>query len=141
MTDTWPCSKCGRQLSHDAFYWDAKGNRKQPCKECKAAYYRSDEYHEYRRRQQRALKYGVVHEEVLSQLQRQDSKCAICSASISEDKLCIDHDHDTGELRGLLCSPCNSAIGQLHDDPELVRSALAYLEGGGTWTTGEASSK
>lgn len=42
----------------------------------------------------------------------------------------VDHDHATGEVRGLLCNRCNQAIGLLQDDPLIVRSALVYLNGG-----------
>lgn len=45
------------------------------------------------------------------------------------ENFCIDHNHQTGEIRGLLCSPCNRAIGQLQDNPNILRKAANYLEG------------
>jgi hypothetical protein len=42
--------------------------------------------------------------------------------------LCVDHDHKTGAIRGLLCNNCNASLGYLHDDPVQVRAALTYLE-------------
>lgn len=39
----------------------------------------------------------------------------------------MDHDHKTGKVRGLLCTPCNTGIGMLQDDPEIVKKALDYL--------------
>ena len=65
---------------------------------------------------------------ILSALQ--DGKCAICEATISPGgrRLCIDHDHNTKVIRGLLCTWCNQAIGQLRESPELFRKALFYLE-------------
>jgi hypothetical protein len=55
----------------------------------------------------------------------QDGKCAICKAE--PIRLHFDHDHSDGTLRGLLCSPCNCAIGMLRDSPSLCETAAAYL--------------
>lgn len=55
----------------------------------------------------------------------QNGRCAICC--IPSDALQVDHDHDTGLPRALLCTTCNTGIGHLRDDPELVARALAYL--------------
>jgi hypothetical protein len=52
--------------------------------------------------------------------------CAICGSMTR--RLCIDHDHETGEFRGALCHRCNSAIGFLDDDPALLRKATTYLD-------------
>jgi Recombination endonuclease VII len=41
----------------------------------------------------------------------------------------IDHDHVTGTVRGVLCFTCNAALGQLQDDPAIIRRAAAYVEG------------
>jgi hypothetical protein len=41
----------------------------------------------------------------------------------------IDHDHETGKVRGMLCFPCNAALGQLQDDPTIIRRAAEYVEG------------
>ena len=56
---------------------------------------------------------------------RAGKTCAICG---KDHDLCIDHDHGTGAIRGVLCRRCNLAIGILGDDPGMVRRALAYLE-------------
>lgn len=63
--------------------------------------------------------------------------CKICSTSIKfrdsgkEDAsgLRVDHCHDTGKVRGLLCVTCNAGIGYLKDSPQLLRKAVDYLEG------------
>jgi len=63
-------------------------------------------------------------------LLKQDFKCAICSRHQNEtDKsLSIDHDHNTGKIRGLLCHNCNLAVGHLKDDPVLAIKASEYLK-------------
>jgi hypothetical protein len=61
-------------------------------------------------------------------LERQSGRCAICNVPPSSTvPLCIDHDHETGQVRGLLCTKCNVGIGVLGDTAEHLRKALAYL--------------
>jgi|SRR5688572_3321358 len=77
-------------------------------------------------------KYGVSVEWYESTLRAQGGVCAICGGinmgKLSEIKLSIDHCHETGLVRGLLCKMCNLAISYLRDDPELCRKAAGYLE-------------
>jgi len=73
-------------------------------------------------------KYNLTPAEYDAMLAEQSGQCAICDKPPSTGKpLFVDHDHDTGEVRGLLCSRCNWALGQLGDGPELVARALSYL--------------
>lgn len=60
----------------------------------------------------------------------QDNKCAICGVGHNEipKSFAVDHCHETGKVRGLLCFPCNSALGKFKDDPVLLRKAAEYLE-------------
>lgn len=51
--------------------------------------------------------------------------CQVCGET---DNLCIDHDHTTGRVRGVLCMRCNLALGQLRDNPILIKNLLNYLE-------------
>lgn len=57
--------------------------------------------------------------------------CGICGALRNPDgtRLALDHDHETGIVRGALCRPHNAAIGLLADDPVMVEKALRYLNG------------
>lgn len=58
-------------------------------------------------------------------VQRQGGRCAICKKV--PKKLVVDHNHVTGELRGLLCLSCNFCIGNAHDDVSILQSAIDYL--------------
>lgn len=65
-------------------------------------------------------------------LKDQKGHCAICKEKLDENKrLDIDHDHNTGEVRGLLCMHCNLLIGHARDNPEILRQAAKYLDKGG----------
>lgn len=67
----------------------------------------------------------------MSWLAHQNGGCAICVAKQAgrpgARRLIVDHDHVTGEIRGLLCHRCNAAIGLLNDDADLVAKAVTYL--------------
>ncbi len=71
-------------------------------------------------------KYGVTVEWYDETLRKQDGKCAICLQEPGS-RLHVDHCHETGRVRGLLCFTCNSAIGKLGDDVERLRRAIKYL--------------
>jgi len=76
-------------------------------------------------------KYGISQEEYDDLLARQDGGCAICGSreDTKDYRLPVDHNHETGKIRGLLCHRCNLAIGQFQDDVDLLRKAIKYLEG------------
>lgn len=57
----------------------------------------------------------------------QDGKCGICGSDGGRNRLVVDHDHETGAIRGLLCTSCNRGIGIFEDDPELLERAVQYL--------------
>lgn len=74
--------------------------------------------------------YGVSREEYEALLARQDNRCAICRTDVAGGKggWHLDHSHETGTVRGLLCHHCNLALGNFEDDPSRLRNAIAYLE-------------
>lgn len=77
-------------------------------------------------------RYGLTHAQYLALLEKQGGGCAICGITPEElgvDFLPVDHNHQTGEVRGLLCDDCNVALGRLKDDPQRVSNALTYLLG------------
>lgn len=82
------------------------------------------------RRYQLRVKYGIGDADFDALLVAQNGGCAICRTEKPRgrgQRFHVDHDHATGEVRGILCSECNTGLGKFRDDPELVRRALEYL--------------
>jgi hypothetical protein len=74
--------------------------------------------------------YGISLEDYEGLLESQGGVCQICrKACASGMRLAVDHCHETGRVRGLLCGKCNQGIGQFAHDVETLRSAIIYLEG------------
>jgi len=76
-------------------------------------------------------RYGIQESTYEALLAEQDGKCAICLEGPQGHKyhrrLCIDHNHSTGQVRGLLCTRCNRTLGLFKDRPELLERARLYL--------------
>ncbi len=83
----------------------------------------------YRKKSHLRLLYGINIEEYNLLFAKQEGKCAICGTHQSGLKkvLSVDHCHETGKVRGLLCQRCNSGIGFLNDDIENLKCAILYL--------------
>lgn len=80
-----------------------------------------------KRVQERAYRLGFSPEDVEKWL-AETTHCPICGLEFTDTyQQCIDHCHETGAFRGVICRACNSGIGHLKDDPEIVRNALHYL--------------
>lgn len=74
---------------------------------------------------------GISEEIYYKLLEFQGGKCAICPSEVPwsrSDRWAVDHNHTTGEVRGLLCVSCNNGLGRFKDDAESLRSAADYLE-------------
>lgn len=74
-------------------------------------------------------KYKISYEQYNKMHKEQAGLCAICSKPENTKKLAVDHCHNTGRIRGLLCFRCNSALGKLQDSIELMQKAIIYLTG------------
>lgn len=78
-------------------------------------------------------KYGITAEQYAALLAEQNGGCAICErpeTALRKGKtrlLCVDHEHETGRIRGLLCSDCNRAVGLFKDEVRLLTRASHYL--------------
>lgn len=90
-----------------------------------------------RHRQNHLLRtYGISEEEYSLLLSQQKGVCKIClqpgtgpTVRGASSNLCVDHDHATGKIRGLLCRECNAGLGKFKDDVERLRNAANYLNG------------
>jgi len=87
--------------------------------------------------------YGIDQAAYDALMLRQGGKCALCKCELVEDlpksslrQINIDHDHETGAVRGLLCSSCNVGLGFLGDTVERLRAAIAYIENPPGWPLG-----
>jgi len=74
-------------------------------------------------------RYGITLEEYNKRLAEQNHSCAICKTPQLElsKTLCVDHDHKTGEIRGLLCDYCNRGLGFFKENKESMKLAINYL--------------
>lgn len=128
------CTKCKKV--------DAEPGKKR-CARCREAEIRNQRAYrerlgsEKRRDQTLRYKYGITLEEYEARKAAQEDRCGICRRHIDEiepptktatEKLVVDHCHDSGDVRGLLCAPCNMAIGLFKDNPEYLQQAIQYLQ-------------
>lgn len=108
-----PCRKCRRSLPHEAYFKNKHSSlgRERTCIECK-----------------RAGRFQVTREAIHKLRIKQGGKCQCCLSILPFNKECIDHNHITGRVRGILCSKCNAALGLANDNIETLRGMITYLE-------------
>jgi len=75
----------------------------------------------------RMKKFGLTADQYHAMVAEQHGVCAICRKSQAKKDLAIDHCHQTGQVRGLLCAACNLGIGHFRDDPKLLLESAKYL--------------
>lgn len=73
-------------------------------------------------------KYSLSIEEFNSMVLSQNGVCAICFSTTSSGLLCVDHNHTTGKVRGLLCHVCNRSLGMMKEDVNILQSAINYIQ-------------
>ena len=140
--ETKQCTVCGEVKSLSEFGL-VKGVYRSDCKVCKnissREYYLnnkekkaewSKKYRKVKKDQDLKKMYGISLKEYEVKEVEQGHSCAICFIHKKDipRALCVDHDHKTGKIRGLLCDTCNRALGLLKDSKIVLSSALTYLE-------------
>lgn len=76
----------------------------------------------------RARRYGMTVEQYWHLKRTNGDRCPGCHEPQTAGSLCVDHDHASGRVRGLLCHRCNRLIGGAHDNPDTLRRLADYLE-------------
>jgi hypothetical protein len=111
-TSDFVCPKC-KELKPASDYWGGY------CKPCRQKYNRDWFLQD---------KYRITADEFDTLLAQQSGGCALCGdVNLSGKNLFVDHDHTTGEVRGLLCHNCNYVIGYARDNIDILEKAIKYL--------------
>ena len=128
------CKKCKEVKPPTDFYKNCSHSDglDSICKVCRKAKSK-DWYHDNRERKlehHRNRTYGISTEWYEDKLKQQDFRCAGCHTHQKdlEYSLCVDHCHTTDKPRGLLCKPCNLALGNADDNPDTLRRLAQYAE-------------
>lgn len=128
MQEKKVCKECEKPKPLDRFYRNptTRDGRSNVCKTCHKNKW-NHHYYLYKR-------FGLTPDEYEALHEAQGGVCAICGQPETRtirgitSRLAVDHDHETGRIRGLLCYRCNYAIGSMQEDPELFSKAAEYLK-------------
>ena len=133
MTQIKFCSACIEDKLLTEFHKDSsrKDGRRTTCKEC--ANKRGSAYHaanpDRARDHQLRRNFGITLVDYVEMLEAQDGRCKICKTNVPGGKgsFHVDHCHNSGKVRGLLCQQCNVGIGHFKDNISTLASAILYL--------------
>ena len=130
------CSLCKKEKKDKEFYIDRRSSsgRASRCKECsksesKRWYQMSDKYRQIIRDSGLKHRFGIDSDDYFAMLEDQGGVCAICREKPSGKHLHVDHNHETGQIRGLLCKTCNHGLGNFKDNKIYLNNAIEYLDG------------
>jgi len=120
------CIRCqeSKELSKFGNHPTARDGKRNQCEPCRYQLRKARPGHKEKQRYWNLGRYGITPEEYSAMETKQNKKCKICQ---EEDKLFVDHDHETGMVRGLLCHHCNTMLGLAKDSPQILEGAIAYL--------------
>jgi hypothetical protein len=123
------CSHCKIEKDLSEYYRNpsSKDGLRYVCKPCARKQYK--EYYPTRGRDSQLKRtYGITLSQRNELIEQQEGKCKICKVELAGGKHThIDHDHNTGRIRGILCNHCNVGIGMFKNDKELVHKIIEYL--------------
>ena len=127
------CTKCGTVKTVDQYYVRRGKDRPNPrymseCKECHKASQRRRNLDPERKTAKRGrnlmVNYGITLEQYSDMYAEQNGECFVCGEK--HPVLHVDHNHETGEVRKLLCTLCNTAFGKLREDVTIIQKLLDY---------------
>ena len=127
------CNRCTQVKSVQEFHKNkaASDGIKSVCKEC-AGSAKKEFSKEYYRNRSLVGRYGITLQEYNEMLIDQDYSCKVCKVHEKYNdcgrQLAVDHCHDTGKVRGLLCQKCNVGLGLFRDNISFLAEAIKYLE-------------
>jgi hypothetical protein len=128
------CRSCGQEKAADAYYPGGTGKPRPDCKDCTCLSKKQDRLTNPEKWKNYALRsvFGIGLQKYQQLFAAQSGRCAICGTTKAAGRwntlLHVDHDHQSGKVRGLLCGHCNLALGNMKDDPARLRAAADYIE-------------
>lgn len=140
--DTKTCTLCKLEKPLNEFGNLKRGKKGKNswCKPCAAAYRKNwvasnpDKYDAMLRKSKLKALYGITPEDYQAMLEQQNHACAICKKKCrSGYRLSVDHDHETGQVRGLLCRACNQVLGLAGESVAILEGAISYLSEANQW--------
>jgi len=122
------CKKCQEDKPRPDFYTRNTGRiHSYTCKDCLIVGMQARYCPAKKRNDNLIRNYGITVDDYNKMLEEQGGRCVICTDD--NVPLAVDHNHDTGEVRGLLCRKCNSGLGMFKDNDLLLIAAAGYLLG------------
>ncbi|MCX4450726.1 endonuclease VII domain-containing protein [Streptomyces sp. NBC_01789] len=129
------CKQCGQAKPINGFHLrrSRPEGRDSTCRACRSDYARSrnaiPEQKIRARENSLRLKYGIGIADVEAMLEQQGGRCAICRTDQHPERFHVDHNHQTGEVRAMLCLSCNALLGHSREEVRVLLAAVDYLKG------------
>jgi formate dehydrogenase maturation protein FdhE len=134
-TSPQTCVHCEQEKDLGEFHFKSSGYIMRICKPCNVK--KRQDYvearrvyvYDYNRKRNLWKKFKITLEDYQDMHDEQGGVCKICGTNEDKRMLAVDHCHETGKVRDLLCTCCNTGLGKFRDNPDLLIKAVEYLEG------------